>query len=218
MTILLKNISFLLFSCLLSLQLLNAESLKEGTDFITLQKPIPVEKNTIIELFNVGCPYCASINNVLPNLFALLADEVVFMPYHIITGASFSAQASEVLAVSLILDETHNLSPKNSNSHFKRAADSYFNAIFQQRKYFNNAESFIAHGLNAMRVSRAVFNSTLKDPRTQTLLNTWNASAQYARIQGVPTFIINGKYLILAQGLKSEEDFIYKVDYLLNLD
>lgn len=78
-------------------------------------------------------------------------------------------------------------------------------------------DPYISYGLNAINISEEVFNSTLKESRTQELLQAWKEATQYANIQGVPSFIINGKYLILTQGLKSEEDFIYKVDYLLGL-
>ncbi|EEO26573.1 hypothetical protein BCM35_05030 [Helicobacter winghamensis] len=217
MQTLLKYVLSLFFPLVLSTQFLQAEDLKEGSDFITLQKPLNAPKNSIIELFNVSCPHCASISKVLPNLFSFLPSEVIFMPYHIITSAPFSSQASEMLAVSLSLDKTQKLSPKDSNSNFKRVLDSYFNANFTQRKHFKDAGSFISYGLNAINISEEVFNSTLKESHTQELLQAWKEATQYANIQGVPSFIINGKYLILAQGLKSEEDFIYKVDYLLGL-
>ena len=38
---------------------------------------------------------------------------------------------------------------------------------------------------------------------------------EYANIQGVPSFIVNGKYMVSSQNLKGTEDFIYKIDYLL---
>ena len=215
---LLRQIFFVIFFIFLNTQFINAEPLKEGHDFVALKKPIDVPKNSIVELFNVGCPHCASMNKILPNLFAVLPNEVTFIPYHIVTGAPFSAQASEMLAVSLGLDKAKNLSPKDSNSHFKRILDAYFNANFQQRKRFGDAESFIEYGLSAINISKETFNSTLKESYAQSLLKTWKDASEYASIQGVPSFIINGKYLILAQGLKSEEDFIYKVDYLLGLD
>lgn len=214
----LKQVFLILFYIFLSLQFLNAQPLKEGRDFITLKTALNVPKNSIVELFNIGCPHCANMNRVLPNLFSVLPDTVIFMPYHTITAAPFSSQASEVLAVSLSLDQTQNLSPKDPKSHFKRVLDSYFNANFQQRKYFKDAKSFVEYGLNALNITQATFDSTLQESYTKELLKAWKEVAQYANIQGVPSFIINGKYLILAQGLKSEEDFIYKVAYLLGLD
>ncbi|WP_034290471.1 DsbA family protein [Helicobacter sp. MIT 11-5569] len=216
-TFLKYTITFIL-SLFLSVQFLQAESLKEGHDYIILNNPLNVPKNSIIEIFNVGCPHCASMNKVLPNLFNVLPEQVEFLPYHIITGAPFSAQASEVLAVSLILDKEQNLSPKDSKSHFKRVLEAYFDANFKERKHFTNKDSFVSYGLNAANITQENFKNTLENPQTKELLQVWADASVHTRIQGVPSFIINGKYLILAQGLKSEEDFIYKVDYLLGQD
>lgn len=218
MKLLAKYTLTLVASVFLSLQFLHAESLKEGNDYILLDKPLNVPKNSIIEVFNVGCPHCANIQKVLPKLFALLPDDVHFIPYHIITGAPFSMQASQVLAVSLILDKAQNLSPKDPKSHFNRSLESYFEANFYRPKRFNNAQAFIAHGLKAAGISQETFDTTLKDSNTQALLKMWQTIAQETKIQGVPSFIINGKYLLLTQGLKGEEDFIYKINYLLGED
>ena len=96
--------------------------------------------------------------------------------------------------------------------------EAYFDANFKNKQRFKNVESFIAYGLNAAGIAQNDFDSTLKDKAVQEILKQWNEAAQHARIQGVPSFIVNGKYLILAQNLKSQEDFIFKVDYLLGLD
>lgn len=195
-----------------------AESLVEGRDYVVLNNALEVPKPSVAEIFNVGCPHCASMQQVLPSLFAVLKGDVEFLPFHIITGAPFSKQASEVLAVSFALDKAHKISIKDSKSHFKRAVEAYFDANFKNRQRFKNAESFIAYGLNAAEITQNDFDSILKDKATQEILKQWSEVAQHARIQGVPSFIINGKYLILAQNLKSQEDFIFKVDYLLGLD
>ena len=195
-----------------------AESLVEGKDYVVLDNALNVLKPSVAEIFNVGCPHCASMQQVLPSLFAVLKSDVEFLPFHIITGAPFSKQASEVLAVSFALDKAHKTSIKDSKSHFKRAVEAYFDANFKNRQRFKNAESFIVYGLNAAGIPQNDFDSILKDKATQEILKQWSEVAQHARIQGVPSFIINGKYLILAQNLKSQEDFIFKVDYLLGLD
>lgn len=218
MKLLLKSTLTLIISMFLSLQFLHAEDLKEGRDYVVLDKPLNVPKNSIVEVLNVGCPHCANMQKIIQKLFALLPSDVVFIPYHIITGAPFSLQASEVLAVSLTLDKAQNLSPKDSKSHFNRALESYFEANFYRPKRFNNAQAFITHGLKAAGISQETFDTTLKDPNTQSLLKMWQTIAQETKIQGVPSFIVNGKYLLLSQSLKGEEDFIYKIDYLLGQD
>ncbi len=37
----------------------------------------------------------------------------------------------------------------------------------------------------------------------------------YASIQGVPSFIVNGKYMIMSRNIKSLEDLIFKINVLL---
>lgn len=202
-------------SLFFALSALNAESLVEGKDYVTLKTPLNAPRNSVIELFNVGCPHCASMYKILPNLFAVLPKDTQFLPYHIITGAPFSKEASEVLAVALIQDKQNNLNPKDSKSYFKRTLNAYFNATFKERKQFGNAKDFIHFGLKQTNTTQENFTKLLAQTDTKALLQTWENSAQYAQIQGVPSFIINGKYLILAQNLKSEEDFIFKVDTLL---
>ena len=118
----------------------------------------------------------------------------------------------------LALDNTQKISINDSKSHFKRAVEAYFDANFKSRQRFKDAKSFVAYGLNAAGIAQNDFDNALKDKATQAILKQWNEAAQHARIQGVPSFIINGKYLILAQNLKNQEDFIFKVDYLLGLD
>lgn len=211
-------LGFLLCALSGSFSGLFAESLVEGKDYVVLNNTLDVPKPSVAEIFNVGCPHCASMQKVLPSLFAVLKGDVEFLPFHIITGAPFSKQASEVLAVSFVLDKAHKTSIKDSKSHFKRAVEAYFDANFKNKQRFKNVESFIAYGLNAAGITQNDFDSTLKDKAAQEILKQWNEVAQHARIQGVPSFIVNGKYLILAQNLKSQEDFIFKVDYLLGLD
>ncbi len=96
-------------SALLAMNMLYAESLKEGKDYIKLKNPLDVPQKSIVEIFNVGCPHCAKMGELLPKLFATIPQDVTFLPYHIITGSTFSAQASEVLAVAVSIDEERNL-------------------------------------------------------------------------------------------------------------
>ncbi len=195
---------------------LHAESLKEGEDYVLLQKPLDVPNRSVVELFSVGCMHCANMNKILPKLFAILPEDAVFLPYHLPT-VTYGEQASEVLAVALILDEEKQISPKDSQSHFYRAVNAFFDANFKDRKVFTDKDSYIAYGLEAMGCSRDDFMQTLKNPKTKELLKQWQECSKLEQIRGVPSFIINGKYLILTQNVKNEEDFFYKINYLLEL-
>lgn len=204
-------------STLLAMNMLYAESLKEGKDYIKLKNPLDAPQKSIVEIFNVGCPHCAKMGELLPKLFATIPQEAVFLPYHIITGSAFSAQASEVLAVAVSIDEERNLTSKDIESYFRRASNAYFDAFFKTQKHFKNKESFIAFGLDAMEISQTKFETQLRHKEVQEKLKTWQDSIAQTGIQSVPSFIVNGKYLILMNKVKDSEDFIYKINYLLGI-
>lgn len=204
-------------SALLAMNMLYAESLKEGKDYIKLKTPLDVPQKSIVEIFNVGCPHCAKMGELLPKLFATIPQEAVFLPYHIITGSAFSAQASEVLAVAVSIDEERNLTSKDIESYFRRASNAYFDAFFKTQKHFKNKESFIAFGLDAMEISQTKFETQLRHKEVQEKLKAWQDSIAQTGIQSVPSFIVNGKYLILMDKVKDSEDFIYKINYLLGI-
>ena len=48
-----------------------AESLVEGKDYVVLDNALNVLQPSVAEIFNVGCPHCASMQKVLPSLFAV---------------------------------------------------------------------------------------------------------------------------------------------------
>lgn len=212
---LVKLIFGTILSTFLAFSTLNAQSLKEGRDYIVLKNPLNVPQKSIVEIFNVGCPHCAKMGEVLPKLFAVIPQEAVFLPYHIITGSQFSAQASEVLAVAVSIDEERTLHSRDIESYFRRASNAYFDAFSKQKDIFKDKESFINFGLDAMEISRTKFETQLMKQDVQEMLKTWQDSITQTGIQSIPSFIINGKYLIHNQAIKDMEDFIYKVDYLL---
>ncbi|WP_300842769.1 thioredoxin domain-containing protein, partial [Helicobacter sp. UBA3407] len=129
----------------------------------------------------------------------------------------FSAQASEVLAVAVSIDEERNLTSKDIESYFRRASNAYFDAFFKTQKHFKNKESFIAFGLDAMEISQTKFETQLRHKEVQEKLKAWQDSIAQTGIQSVPSFIVNGKYLILMDKVKDSEDFIYKINYLLGI-
>lgn len=52
-------------------------------------------------------------------------------------------------------------------------------------------------------MSRADFDAALKEPAVQETLEKWKAAYDVAKIQGVPAYVVNGKYLIYTKSIKS---------------
>ncbi len=68
-----------------------------------------------------------------------------------------------------------------------------------------------------MEISQTKFETQLRHKEVQEKLKAWQDSIAQTGIQSVPSFIVNGKYLILMDKVKDSEDFIYKINYLLGI-
>ena len=52
-------------------------------------------------------------------------------------------------------------------------------------------------------LKQADFDAALQDPTVQQTLEKWKAAYDVAKIQGVPAYVVNGKYLIYTKSIKS---------------
>ena len=52
-------------------------------------------------------------------------------------------------------------------------------------------------------MSEADYDKALASPRAQEILKTWDESYDVAKVQGVPAYVVSGKYLLNAQALGS---------------
>ena len=62
---------------------------------------------------------------------------------------------------------------------------------------------FIAAALGAAGASDADYDKALSSERAQEILKAWDESYDVAKIQGVPAFVVVGKYLLNVQALGS---------------
>ncbi|MDA3967093.1 MULTISPECIES: DsbA family protein [Helicobacter] len=204
-----------LFLGILSFGVLFAGDLKEGEDYIILKNPIKNTENSVIELFNVGCPHCEYFNKDLPKVLEFLPNSVAFYPYHLSAGVRLHEVFSEILAVALNLDLDTGLSTKSNNSNFKKVTNLYFDLMHTKQKKWQSEDEFLSDGLAILGISSEEYKKILKDKNTQNTLKKWRDSMQYAEFQGVPSFIVNGKYMIVTKNISSTEDLIFKIDSLL---
>ena len=81
---------------------------KEGTDYVTLEKPLENSSRTLIKIFSYDCPWCfRSSTGIDPA--ALPAAEKLglkFDPRHLETKAAYGRTASEYFAMCILKDRT----------------------------------------------------------------------------------------------------------------
>lgn len=183
----------------------SASAFKEGVDYQVLETPIPNAQGTLIKIFSYDCPFCYRYDkSIIGPLMEQLGNEIRFVPFHLDTKGTYGPQASELFAVLIIRDQDNGVDLLSPNSWFKKAKIAYYQAYHDRKERWNGgADDFLQTGLDAVGMTRAQFDEAKTDPRVQQMLNDWKVSYDIAKIQGVPAFVVNGRYLIYTKSIQS---------------
>lgn len=187
-----------------------AAAATEGTDYVVLEKPIPNAQGTLIKVFSYDCPFCYKYDkSVTPNVVPKLPKTIVFRPFHLKTKGKYGPQASELFAVLIVKDQAKGVALTAEDSSFKKAKMAYYNAYHDKKERWDaGPDAFLQTGLDAVGMSKADFDTAKNDPKVKALLTEWDASYDVAKIQGVPGFVVNGKYLILTKSITSVDGMV----------
>jgi len=190
----------------------------EGTDYVKLEKPIPNADKTLIKVFSYDCPFCYKYEKaVVPVIVPKLPEGVTYRPFHLKTKGKYGATASELFAVLMIKDQDNGIkSVMDEHSQFKKAKLAYYHAYHDKKERWDaGADAFLETGLQASGLSKAEFDKMKGDPRVKALFNEWEQSYDVAKIQGVPGFVVNGKYLIYTKNITSPDGMVELIKELL---
>lgn len=205
-------------AAMLSAVVAYAAPLKEGTDYTTLKNPVPNAQNTVIEVYSYACPFCFKYSKFIPQVAKSLPSGATFKPYHLEQKGDYGKVASEVFAVLIVKDQEAGIDIFSDKSAFHKAEEAYFNEYHKKNNRWGggkNPDAFLKTGLDAAGISKADFEAGLKNPKVQALLKEWEVSYEIASIQGVPAFVVNGKYLIYTKSITSLDDLKDKIKTLL---
>ncbi|MCP3175833.1 MAG: thiol:disulfide interchange protein DsbA/DsbL [Desulfuromonadales bacterium] len=192
----------------------------EGTDYLVLEKPIPNAQNTLIKVFSYDCPFCYKYDKaVTPKVVPQLPADVTFRPFHLKTKGKYGEMGTKLFAVLLAKDQANGLSDKelySDKSLLKKAKMAYYQAYHDKKERWDaGEEAYLQTGLDAVGMSKAEFEEGLKDPKVQALITEWDQSYDVAKIQGIPGFVVNGKYLIYTKNIKSVDGMLQLINELL---
>ena len=215
MKIISKFMRILAVFCLLGSM---ANALEEGKEYQILQKPLDVPKNSVVKVFSYECPHCYKFDKtVTPKLFSEL-DGVKFIPYHLKTKGKLGETASKIFAAMIVLDEASDVSLLSDKSKFKKAKFAIYKATHDKDDDFNGGKDkarFIQTALSAAGVSDADYDKALASERAQEILKAWDDSYDVAKIQGVPAYVVGGKYLINVKAIGAVDAMAAAVKELL---
>ena len=185
--------------------LAQAQAPQAGTDFIKLDKPVPVDapagKVEVIEFFWYSCPHCNAFEPALAAWVAKLPKDVVFKRVPIAFNDSFVPQQRLFFALEAmgLLGKLHT---------------KVFTAIHLEKQNLAKAEAIVdwvvKQGVDKAKFLEQFnsFSASTKATRAKQL------SAAY-QLEGVPALGVAGRYYTDGSMAKSMERALMVTDYLV---
>ena len=176
----------------------------EGTHYKVLDTQGNVAgpgKVEVREFFSYICPHCYALEPLVEDWLENKPDNVDYVrtPVTFLRNAEPLARAYYVAEVLDMVGEVH---------------QPIFDAIHKHREPLFTptalADFFAKYG-----VDKDEFNQLYGSFGVSTKLRQGDALARDYEIRGVPSFVVNGKYLVLREGLKSNAEMFDVIDYLV---
>lgn len=184
----------------------NAFAATEGTDYVVLEQPIPGMNGTVVKIFSYDCPFCYKYAKAVDKTVMSKVPEFAFTPFHLKTKGKYGIYGSQLLAAALVKDEAKGLKPLDPNSDFHKIEMALYKAYHDKKMRWEdgkNPDAFLQTGLEAVGWSKADYEKALQDPKVKALVDKWEVSYPIAKIQGVPAYVVNGKYLLMTKNIRS---------------
>ncbi len=156
----------------------------------------------VYEFFGYLCPHCYSFQPYMKGFeqrkkdnVKLVRVPVVFQPLWKIYAQAY--YAAENLG---ILEKSH---------------QAFFQAIHEQKKQFRTIEQIAQWFADSFGVDKDQFLSTANSFMVDGMIRKGAQMMRQMQIQSTPTLVVNGKYKPNSKQLKSRQDMINLMDYLI---
>lgn len=197
---------------------LSAFAAEKGTQYVVLDKPLPNAEGTLIKVFSYDCPFCYKYDvGVDPRVLPRIEKEVglKFKPMHLETKGTYGRCASVFLAMCMLRDEKAGVSIEDKKSLFKKAKDAIYNAYHRKQERWTAGESaFLKTMTDATGLTAADYEAAKKDAAVTALADSWKVTYDVAKIQGIPAYVVNGKYLIMTESIRNFDGMVSLVKEL----
>jgi thiol:disulfide interchange protein DsbA len=196
-----KKLFALVATLMLSLTA-HAAQFEEGTHYKVLDLE-PSKKPVVNEFFSFYCPHCHSLEPIIEQLKEQLPEGVKLKKNHVsFMGGSMGAPVSKAYATMLTLKVEDKMVPV------------LFNRIHNMGKPPKNEQQlrqiFIDEGIDGKKYD-AHYNGFAVD----SMVRRFDKAFQDSGLTGVPAVIVNNRYLVQAQSIRSTSEYFDLVNYLL---
>jgi thiol:disulfide interchange protein DsbA len=181
-----------------------AVQLVEGQNFLTLVAPEPVatgDKIEVLEVFSYGCVHCFEHEPALRAFRSRLPADVALIYMPATFNENFALYARGYYAAEALgkADKTH---------------AAVFETVWTAGKPARDLNS-LADLYAGLGVDREQFLTAARSMGVQAQLRSAGQKAERLRLEGTPTFYVDGKYQLLSNGAKSHEDIVARLDALI---
>ncbi len=181
-----------------------AAELQAGRDFKAISPPLPGVKGKIevVEFFSYGCPHCSDFHPLISQWAAKLPKDVSFRRIPVSFNRPEWARLSRLY---FALEATGDL------AKFDTAV---FIAIHEQRVNFKTDESVVSWAAGK-GIDGKKFGDALNSFSMQSKVQRADQEASAARISGVPSLAVDGKYLINNEAAGNYEELLKLTDAVI---
>ncbi|WP_026958124.1 thiol:disulfide interchange protein DsbA/DsbL [Aliagarivorans taiwanensis] len=175
---------------------------KEGTHFEVVRQTATA-KPEVIEFFSYYCPHCFRFEPVAEEIKASLPEGVSFKKNHVsFLGGPMGEEMARAYATAEVLKTE------------KTFSAAMFDAIHRQGQRFSGRDDirkiFVATGVDGADVDAASESFVVNGMLAQMDKNTMTY-----QIRGVPAVVVNGKYQVNTGSVKSVEELVELVNFLV---
>jgi thiol:disulfide interchange protein DsbA len=179
-------------------------SYQEGVHYTRLTKSVRTadpSRVEVVELFGYWCPHCNNFEEHLAPWKMKAPEYVDFKHLPVVFRANQKEFAKGYyVAKALGLEE--------------KAHPAFFDLIHRQRRWIETekqlADFFAGFGISEQEFSK-YYNSFVVSGQVNTAAN----KARSYRVSGVPSLVVNGKYLITADKAGGQKEMLDVVDFLV---
>ena len=189
-----------------------------GTDYVVLDKPLPNAEGTLVKVFSYDCPFCYKYDvGVDPKVLPRIEKEagLRFSPMHLETKGTYGRAASVFLAMCMLRDQKAGVSIEAKDSLFKKAKDSIYHAYHRKQERWTSGEAaFLKTMTDATGLSADDYSAACADTEVAALADSWKVTYDIAKIQGIPAYVVNGRYLIMTKSIRNFDGMVALVKEL----
>lgn len=195
---------FALFTTLMISLSVQATQFEEGKHYQVLDVA-KATKPTVTEFFSFYCPHCYKFEAVVENLKPSLPKEARFEKVHVaFMGNNMAVPMAKSYATMLALDVEEKMVPAMFNQIHQLGQAPKDEAALRQL--------FIDHGVDAKK-----FDAAYQGFAVSSMQKRFDKQFEASTLTGVPGVLVNNKYIVKPNNIKSYNEYNQLVNYLLTL-